>query len=47
MIYFYIRKVNGKYTVFSESGKHMGSYSSKAEALRRLRSIEYWKKHNK
>lgn len=40
---FYIRRVGGKYTVFSEKGKHLGSYPSKAAAVKRLRQIEYWK----
>jgi hypothetical protein len=38
-----IRKKGSKYQVQSESGKSLGTYSTKAEAEKRLRQIEYWK----
>jgi hypothetical protein len=42
----YIRKLpNGKYRVFSEKGKNMGTYNSRSGAKNRLRQIEYFK-HN-
>ena len=42
----YIRKLpNGKYRVFSEKGKNMGTYDSKSGAKNRLRQVEYFK-HN-
>ena len=40
----YIRKLpNGKYRVFSEKGKNMGTYDSRKGALKRLRQIEFFK----
>jgi protein tyrosine/serine phosphatase len=40
----YIRKLpNGKYRVFSEKGKNMGTYKSRSEAKDRLKAIEYFK----
>ena len=40
----YIRKLpNGKYRVFSEKGKNMGTYPSKEQAKKRLQQIEYFK----
>ena len=39
----YITESGGKFTVHAESGKHMGTYSSKGEAEKRLREIEYFK----
>lgn len=40
----YIKKLpNGKYRVYSESGKNMGTFSSKSEAKNRLKQIEYFK----
>jgi len=39
-----IRKVMGKYYVFSEKGKRLSkAYDTKAEAEKRLRQIEYFK----
>jgi len=38
-----IRKVKGGYRVVSEKGKNLGTYRSKAAALRRLRQVEYFK----
>lgn len=40
----YIRKLpNGKYRVFSEKGKNLGTYSTHEEAKKRLRQIEFFK----
>lgn len=39
-----IRQVDGKYCVFSESGKKLGCYKTRKEAVKRLRQIEYFKK---
>jgi hypothetical protein len=39
-----IRKLpNGKYRVLSEKGKDLGTYSSREQAEKRLRQIEYFK----
>jgi hypothetical protein len=39
-----IRKIGSKYTVISHTtGKKMGSYSSKAQAEKRLRQIQFFK----
>jgi hypothetical protein len=40
-----IRKVGSKWVVYSEGGKRLGEYATKAEAEKRLRQIEYYK-HN-
>lgn len=40
----FIKKMpNGKYCVFSEAGKNMGTYNSKEQAKKRLRQIEFFK----
>jgi len=40
----FIRKLpNGKYRVFSEKGRNMGTYNTRQEAKKRLRQIEYFK----
>jgi len=40
----YIRKLpNGKYRVYSEKGKNMGTFDSKEKAQKHLREIEYFK----
>lgn len=40
----YIRKLpNGKYRVFSEKGRNLGTYDSKEQAKKRLRQIEFFK----
>lgn len=40
----YIRKLpNGKYRVYSEKGKNMGTYNSHAAAKKRLGQIEFFK----
>jgi ADP-ribose pyrophosphatase YjhB (NUDIX family) len=43
----YISHEGGKWTVHAESGKEMGTYKTKEEALKRLREIEYFKHHKK
>jgi hypothetical protein len=44
----FIKKLpNGKWTVLSEKGKHMGTYDTKEQAVDRLRAIEYFKAHKK
>jgi hypothetical protein len=43
-----IRKLpNGKYTILSMKGKHLGTYDTKEEAVKNLRRIEYFKNHKK
>jgi len=39
-----VRKVQGGYRVLSESGRNMGTYRTKAEAEKRLRQIEMFKR---
>jgi hypothetical protein len=40
----YIRKLpNGKYRVLSEKGKNLGTYTSKEQAKKRLKQVEYFK----
>lgn len=39
----YIRKKKGKYCVFSEKGRNLGCYPTKAGAKKRLRQIEFFK----
>jgi len=39
----YIRKVKGKYCVFSEKGRRMGCYDTLEKAKKRLRQIEFFK----
>jgi phage-related protein (TIGR01555 family) len=39
----YIREENGKFCVYSESGKRLGEYATRAEAEKRLRQVEYFK----
>ena len=42
----HIRHENGKWVVYSHDySKTLGSYPTKAEAVHRLKSIEYWKSH--
>src|ERR1700722_19246117 len=44
----YIRKTpSGKWRILSEEGKTLGEYKTKAEAVKRLRQIEYFKHHPK
>ena len=42
-----IRRVGGSYNVYSEkTGKRLGGpYKTKAQALKRLRQVEYYKRH--
>lgn len=43
----YIRKLpNGKFRVYSEKGRNMGTFSSKTEAKKRLQDIEFFKRKN-
>lgn len=43
-----IRKIGGKYYVYSKKGKRLSKgYSSRAEAERRLKQIEYFKHKGK
>jgi hypothetical protein len=41
----YIRKEDGEYRVYSEKGKRLGSSPAKSQAVKRLRQIEYWRRH--
>ncbi len=38
-----IKKQDSKYVVVAESGRKMGTYSTKKEAEKRLRQIEFFK----
>jgi transcription termination factor NusB len=38
---------NGEWTVMSEKGKPLGKYKTKEKAVKRLRQIEFFKKHKK
>lgn len=40
-----IRKVKDGYKVVSKKGKNLGKYKSKKGAVKRLRQVEYFKKH--
>lgn len=40
-----IRKAHGKYVVKSESGKNLSKPTTKAKAIKRLRQVEYFKRH--
>lgn len=43
-----IKKVNGGYKVYSESGKPLSkTYPTKSQAQTRLRQVEYYKSKNK
>jgi len=42
-----IVKVGDKYQVRSEGGKPLGTYKTRAEAEKRLRQVEYFKKKGK
>lgn len=42
----YIRKRGGKFVVVSHSGKTLGTHSTRAEALKQLRAVEYHKAHD-
>jgi hypothetical protein len=43
-----IRKTKGGYKVVSHSGRNLGGpYKSKAAARRRLRQVEYFKRHKR
>jgi hypothetical protein len=38
-----IRKVGNQYCVFSKTGKRLGCFPSREQALKRLRQIEFFK----
>jgi hypothetical protein len=40
-----IRKSGDEYTIFSKKGKKLGKYKSKEAAMKRLRQIEWFKRH--
>lgn len=40
-----IRKTGDDYTIYSEKGKKLGKYDSKAAAVKRLKQIEWFKRH--
>jgi len=41
-----IKKVSGGYRVLSSKGKNLGGpYKTRAEALKRLRQVEFFKRH--
>jgi len=42
-----IRKEKGKYVVRSETGKNLGTYTTKAAAQKRLGQVEYFKRVDK
>jgi hypothetical protein len=42
-----IRKANGKFVVVSKKGKRLSKPATKKKTLKRLRQIEYFKKHKK
>ena len=43
-----IKHEGGKWVVYSEDGKkHLGTYNSKDEAVKRIRQVEYFKAHPK
>jgi len=40
-----IQRRRGKYVVVAHSGRTMGTYRTRAAALKRLRQVEYFKRH--
>lgn len=38
-----IRKKGNKYCIYSKTGKKLGEFATRAEALKRLRQIEFFK----
>jgi hypothetical protein len=42
-----IKKEGNKYTVRSKTGKNLGKSKTKKGALKRLRQVEYFKRHKK
>ena len=38
-----IKKIGSKYLVMAESGRKMGTYKTKKEAVKRLQQIEFFK----
>ena len=41
----FIVKRGSEYAIMSKKGKQLGKYPSRAEAVKRLRQIEYFKRH--
>jgi len=41
----FVRKQDGKWCVISQKGKRLGCYPTKERAVRRLRQVEYFKRH--
>lgn len=40
-----IHKTGDEYTILSKKGKKLGSYKSKEAAVKRLKQIEWFKRH--
>jgi hypothetical protein len=40
-----IRKAGSEYTILSKKGKKLGKYKSKEAAMKRLKQIEWFKRH--
>jgi hypothetical protein len=40
-----IRKSGSEYTILSKQGKKLGKYKSKEAAMKRLKQIEWFKRH--
>jgi hypothetical protein len=41
----FIEKHGNRYDIMSKKGKPLGSYDSKKKAVKRLRQIEWFKRH--
>ncbi len=41
-----VRKVGSQWCVFSKSGKNLGCFATRQEALKRLRQIEFFKRRD-
>lgn len=41
----FIRKIKNEWCVVSKKGKKLGCYKSRKAAVKRLKSIEYWKRN--
>lgn len=45
--YAYIRKLHdGKFRVYSEKGRNMGTFPTRSQAKKRLKDIEFFKRRN-
>jgi hypothetical protein len=40
-----IRKTGSEYTILSKKGKKLGKYKNKEAAMKRLKQIEWFKRH--